>query len=558
MEPKNLNREMSPSIHDHFPFPTQRPTQTAALTGVQKTFRESDKKFFILEGPTGFGKSGIGVAAGSWAKTLSQVGRYEPGSYVLSPQKTLTAQYMADFKEMGMEELKGQANYICHPGPEHEFDGMDCESAAALFEDEHRDCCTGYKPAKRDFMNSPLGVTNFDYYLNETVHAGQLKPRNLLVLDEGHNCENKILGFTDTEVTQKKCDKYDVPGRLPIFKAGDNAGVLNWLMGTYVPAVQVYLRDIDEKLARARANGMTEDKVRLVQEKNSTDKYLRRIGYFSNTDRPGDWFCWSDWDEKKRTGTGNLTIKPLTATLFADDILFRKSAKILIMSATILDFTTFMRNLGISRSDAEVMAVDSEFPLENRPIFYKPVGNMGYRTKQETMPKLAAMVEKILSHKNYGDKKGIVHTHSYEINRYLVAYLKSRGYGDRIVTHDNAKGARDAAVLEHMTDMSRATVLFSPSMTEGLDLKEDLSRFQILVKVPFPYLDPYVRARMQRDPAWYQWLTGLTLVQATGRSVRSKTDKAHTYILDSGFGDFISRNERNLPKWWIDSIIWPS
>lgn len=367
---------------------------------------------------------------------------------------------------------------------------------------------------------------------------------------------SQILGFTDTEVTQKKCAEFEVEGRLPIFKAGDNTRVLDWLNKTYVPAAQTYLRDIEDKLARARERGLTEDRVKFAQKKSALDKYIRRIAYFTGTDRPGDWFCWSDWDEKKRTGTGNLTIKPLTATLFADDILFRKADKILMMSATILDFGTFMRNLGISREDAEIMAVDSEFPLENRPIFYKPQGNMGWRTKQETLPKVAAMVGKILG--KYADKKGIIHTHSYEINRYIVGYLQSLGLGDRIVTHDNSKGARDRAVLEHMSDLTRPTVLLSPSMTEGLDLKEDLSRFQVITKVPYPFLDEYIKARMQRDPAWYQWLTGLTLVQATGRSVRSKTDKAHTYILDSGFGDFISRNERNLPKWWVDSIVWPS
>jgi Rad3-related DNA helicase len=103
--------------------------------------------------------------------------------------------------------------------------------------------------------------------------------------------------------------------------------------------------------------------------------------------------------------------------------------------------------------------------------------------------------------------------------------------------------------------MNNPTVLFSPSMTEGLDLKGDLSRFQIIVKVPFPPLNAYVKARMQRDPAWYQWLTALKLVQATGRSVRNATDKAHTWILDAGFRTFLRRAKDTLPRWWTDSII---
>jgi len=91
-------------------------------------------------------------------------------------------------------------------------------------------------------------------------------------------------------------------------------------------------------------------------------------------------------------------------------------------------------------------------------------------------------------------------------------------------------------------------------MTEGLDLKGDLSRIQIITKVPYPFLDPYNRTRMDRDPKWYQLQTALTLVQATGRSVRSEDDYALTVILDSDFQRFLSQNQDILPAWWLDSI----
>jgi len=77
-----------------------------------------------------------------------------------------------------------------------------------------------------------------------------------------------------------------------------------------------------------------------------------------------------------------------------------------------------------------------------------------------------------------------------------------------------------------------------------------------MCKVPYPALDPYVKARMRRDPDWYQWQTALKLVQATGRSVRSRTDRAHTHMLDAGFAKFISMNNRKMPKYWLNSIVW--
>lgn len=187
---KNLNHEFSSDITAHFPFPTQRPTQTEAMNECQKAFREDDKKFFVYEGPTGAGKSGIGMAAGSWAKTLQPVGNHEQGAYILSPQKVLTKQYVDDFASLGLVELKGQANYTCHGFTERAGMEIDCEMASMLYEQEHNnDTCCGYKPAKKIFQSSPLGVTNFDYYINETIHAGQLSNRNMLVIDEAHNCE---------------------------------------------------------------------------------------------------------------------------------------------------------------------------------------------------------------------------------------------------------------------------------------------------------------------------------------------------------------------------------
>jgi len=91
-------------------------------------------------------------------------------------------------------------------------------------------------------------------------------------------------------------------------------------------------------------------------------------------------------------------------------------------------------------------------------------------------------------------------------------------------------------------------------MTEGLDLKDDLGRFNLIAKVPYPTLDPYNVARMERDPKWYQLQTALTLVQASGRCNRSEDDNALTVILDSDFGRFLSQNQDILPKWWMDSI----
>lgn len=546
----NIQLNFSPNIRDHFPFETIRPSQETSLSAVEHSY-DTNKKFTIIEAPTGTGKSGFGIAAASWAKTKPCFGgdRHRVGGYILTPQKTLQTQYMNDFAAMGLTELKGKANYWCH---EHD---TDCDTGALLNKSSNqgddRTVCEDcpYKNAKKAMLSSGVGQMNFAYFLNETQYAGQLGTREMLVLDEGHNVEQQVLGFTDTVITKKRAEEIGV-GAMPFIKPGENAKTYEYLVQTFRPALQEFMQKLEDQLEEAKLMHNREDAVKFAKKLDSYDKYTCRLNRFINSADHRDWLCWTNTDKGTKE-SGQLTIKPLTATLFADEVLFKKANKILMMSATILDFNTVMRNLGIDSGNANIVKLGSEFPLENRPIFFWPCGSMSAKFFDETLPHMADGVQQLMN--KYALKKGIVHTHSYKITKYLTEYLRSRGFGPRIITHDSEKGSREAAVAQHL-ESPEPTVLFSPSMTEGLDLKEDLSRFQIICKVPYPFLDPYVKARLARDEAWYNWCTALTLVQATGRSVRSKTDKAHTYILDSAFEYFLTKNQHVLPPWWTDSI----
>ncbi|MEM6431580.1 MAG: helicase C-terminal domain-containing protein, partial [Deinococcota bacterium] len=123
----------------------------------------------------------------------------------------------------------------------------------------------------------------------------------------------------------------------------------------------------------------------------------------------------------------------------------------------------------------------------------------------------------------------------------------------RLITHDSSSG-RDSALERHCNSKD-PTVLLTPSMTEGIDLAGDLSRWQIICKIPYPYLgDPQVTRRKERDPAWYDWHTTLTVVQAYGRSIRSEDDYAVTYLLDADFPNFLKRQKRRLPSWFLEAV----
>ena len=545
---KDLTYEMSSNIEDHFPFPTIRDAQRKAMEAITRAYKEG-KKFVIIEAPTGIGKSGIAIAAASWAKTWYEPG-YEKGAYILTPQKILAQQYMNDFANFGLLELRGKANYHCDT-----FD-TDCDSGALMNDSskggDNRETCPScpYRMAKKAFIGNPLGTTNFAYYLNETQYAGQLPKRNMLVLDEGHNTEQNLLNFADTVITKSRMKEIGL-GALPIFKPGENVACQNWLATTFIPQCQQYMTHLENEIDDLKYQGKREEALKIVKKLDNYDKYVCRLNRFMNTDDLTNWLCFTTEDDSYRDTQAEILIKPLTATLVADEILFRKAKMILIMSATILDTVTFMRNLGITNEQTVVLQLPSEFPLENRPIYYKPVGKMNWENRKATMPDMLKFIEKILD--KYEGKKGIIHTHSYAFTKEILSYLRNTKHGKRLITHTGFPGSRDKAVAEHFS-RTDDSILVSPSMTEGLDLKEDLSRFQIIIKVPYPFLDVYIKARSRRDPAWYQWQTALSLIQAVGRSIRSKTDKAHTFILDADFATFLRRNPR-LPNWWTDSIV---
>ena len=557
---KNLAWHNSPVLTDHFPFPSIRPAQQRALEAIEKAQREG-KKFVIIEAPTGAGKSGIAMAAASWAKTLPcNDPMTQPGAYILSPQKTLTAQYMKDFEVNGLLELKGKANYWCNT---HE---TDCDSAAIINNaseaGDQRECCQNcpYKVAKKAFIENPIGVTNFAFYLNETQYAGQLKNRKMLILDEGHNTENQILGFADTEITRHRNDEVGL-GRLPVFEPGENLKCKDWLATEFIPAAQQFMTLTENQIKEAKLAGAPREAIlKLVKKLDGYDKFICRLNRFMNSDDLTNWLCYTE-EENKFTGTKEaIIIKPLTATLFSEEILFRKAEMVVIMSATILNFKAFMRYLGINPADAVCVEMGSDFPVENRPVFFMPVGSMAARRDKETgkkmreltMPDMLATVERLLT--KYANKKGIIHTNSYDFANQIVNHMRRTAHGSRMLTHTGVPGSREACVQEHATS-SEPTVIVTPSMTEGLDLKDDLGRFCIVIKVPFPYIDAYVSARMKRDPEWYNYVTLLAIVQEFGRVVRNRNDKAHGYMLDADFESLLRRAGGMLPDWWMDALI---
>ena len=72
-----------------------------------------------------------------------------------------------------------------------------------------------------------------------------------------------------------------------------------------------------------------------------------------------------------------VELKSLDISSYCKSI-FGECSKTLIMSATILNNKTFCRSVGLSPDDLKFIQVQSDFPLEHRPIVSLNIAYLNY------------------------------------------------------------------------------------------------------------------------------------------------------------------------------------
>jgi len=229
--------------------------------------------------------------------------------------------------------------------------------------------------------------------------------------------------------------------------------------------------------------------------------------------------------------------------------------RFLFMSSTILDKDGFCSDLGIDPKDAAFLSLESEFDIDNRPVYYMPQMKMNYtwnqpENKQNRNDMLSSIKRLLEIHK--GDS-GIIHTANFQVAEWLVEQLT--GEIDHDIFHHNPSSGDDRnSIIYAFISSPNPGVLISPSSTEGLDLKDDLGRFAIFVKTPFGYLgDQWIKRRMEMSPEWYSRRALIDIIQGGGRVVRGENDHGYVYILDGSFGMLYNRSYHLIPKWWREA-----
>jgi Rad3-related DNA helicase len=136
----------------------------------------------------------------------------------------------------------------------------------------------------------------------------------------------------------------------------------------------------------------------------------------------------------------------------------------------------------------------------------------------------------------------------------ITNYMKQNLKGERFLVRE--QGVDNQEILTQHINASSNTVLVSPSMTHGVDLKDDLARFQIIVKAPYlPLNSKRIKKLFDQNLQWYVNRMLTTVIQAAGRGIRSKDDHCITYILDGNIVQSILDNADKLPKYFLKRFI---
>lgn len=126
------------------------------------------------------------------------------------------------------------------------------------------------------------------------------------------------------------------------------------------------------------------------------------------------------------------------------------------------------------------------------------------------------------AHKN---DKGIIHTTSYKQVDFIIENISPINRHRLLRTDPNIP--REEVIAEHIHS-AKPTVLISPSLYLGLDLKDDLSRFQIITKVPYPDLGDRLTQNLMKSVLFNHLDTSLEMPMSFAKHQRSVVE--HSWL----------------------------
>jgi Rad3-related DNA helicase len=530
-----MENDIDKLIIDEFPFKEPMNGQFDIIKTIIESYL-SGNKYFILEAATGTGKSVIGYTVSRVMFRLQEIA----SSTILTKTKSLQEQYSSSIKlndRKIIHSIKSAKNYLCNVDPSSStyYAGPGCIKNKCP---KIKIC--QYVLHKKLYDASIPGITNYNYYIENKTIA-----KEFLICDEAHNVEDILCTYSTLELDREfLLDLYrfmdlelgfGVNNTLKYFDQLKQSVdilpvVLTNLYNDLLQVNNVLSPYLEEDMENSLSKSM-ESRIRKFSEEISS--YLSKIRIVTNN-LDNTWV--------KSVEGSILRYKPVFANLLLSALTKDNNKFVLFMSASIGDPHEYARTLGIKNYGH--LSLPSVFPIENRQVHLVQLPGMNSSNKDEVLPVYLNVVNKLMD--KFPNDRGIIHCVSFELGE---AIYKACNRGNRIYLHRRG----ETLDVEDFVSRGSNKIIVSPSSTEGIDLPDELSRFQIVFKLPFPYLgDPWIRAKMDLIPGWYERVTMNALLQACGRSIRHANDYAHTFIIDGSMMRFT--NSSNLPQYFRDAI----
>jgi Rad3-related DNA helicase len=344
-------------------------------------------------------------------------------------------------------------------------------------QDDTKDSCYYYEQKYRA-LTSPHSIWNYAAYFqlmkfNRKAYAEYVS-KPIAIFDEAHKVEDQIIQFIGVDIYNaylSECHIDEKPYNLTEMSMVEK--LLDDLARSYSEQIK--------ELLDSRAFILNPDYALLAKLESRYEKMANaHAEIFLNKNN----FVVNDPFSDERGNFRSVSVKPLDISKYVKT--FFDIENQVFMSATI-DKDSFCENAGLDPS--KVGFVDtprSPFAPDKRRINFLNIKKLSYSASKDDELAVIKKIDDIMS--QHADERGLILTSSekrcFDIRNNLSEKNRRR---IRICHSRNENGmTQDEMLQEHSFDEDG--VLLSSSLWEGVDLKDDLSRFQIIAKVPYPNL----------------------------------------------------------------------
>ena len=520
------------------PYPNWREGQVDAIKWIENNNwlrSQDDKNVKVIEAPTGTGKTGLILALSAMNPDLRIL--------VLCATKLEQEQYENNITPyyQGFASIKGRNNFHCKL--ENDFASDTCDQSFCYdihvdqakctlgtdFKCPIKDECSYFKQIE-DIQEKNIVVTNYAYGLTMLNYVtGKLGEFDVIVEDEGHVLDAMMERFIEVKISRKHL--YDICGLdLPSYNS-----INHWK--EWCEDYEDTIKNRNHQVHTVTPENMDIHQIRVAKRSEAIVNSVNSIKHMNP-----DWIVEPNESE--------VPFMPVWVREDSKRVLFQHADKHIIMSGTIPSEKELAKKVGVVENDFEFHRMPYVYPAENRQIVIKPIAPMSAKYIDINLPLMASAIDDIIG--SNLDKKILIHTVNYKIAHYLE---ENSIYENYMFTHSSKDRIE---VLNTFKEAQAPAVLISPSFDKAVDLPDKECELIIVAKVPFPYLGTKVmRKRVKQNGGYYDNETLSTLIQMSGRGVRSETDVCPTIILDSNIVRFLNKCRASglIPQGIEESIV---